>query len=250
MNERMAAFSLLIFFAMAWLPLGQQAFMVDHWMKIGAFLAPILVFAGFKSRAESATPWATDVALMAYLLTASYLIHQVEEHWVDLLGRQYPLYEFLNNLIATLFGDDKYGILTRSGIFYINAGMVWTTGFLAILTSPKQIFPALAMAGIMLINGLAHMLNALITIEYNSGLATGLVLFLPLSIIFYRTLLKSGVASVRLIAAAIAWGFLGHVLLFAGLFASNVFGLVPAIAYYSALILWGFVPVLVFREKQ
>ena len=106
MDLRIAAISLLIFFTMAWLPLGQQAFMVEHWMKIGAFLAPILVFVGFKERSASATPRAADVALMAYLLTASYLVHQVEEHWVDLLGREYPLYQFLNGLIATLFGDE------------------------------------------------------------------------------------------------------------------------------------------------
>lgn len=250
MNQRIAAISLLIFFILAWLPLGQHAFMVDHWMKIGAFLAPILVFAGFKARGEATSPWTTDVALIAYLLTASYLIHQVEEHWVDLLGREYPLYEFLNGLIATLFGDDKYGILTRSGIFYVNAGMVWTAGFLAILTSPKQIFPALAMAGIMLVNGIAHILNAVITVEYNSGLATGVLLFLPLSIVFYRAMLKSRAANVRLIIAGIIWGFLGHVILFAGLFASNVFGLVPVQIYYVALILWGALPVFVFRNAQ
>lgn len=248
MNQRIAAISLLIFFAMAWLPLGQQAFMVDHWMKIGAFLAPILVFAGFKARGESTAPWTTDVSLIAYLLAASYLIHQVEEHWVDLLGREYPLYEFLNGLIATLFGDDKYGILTRGGIFYINAGMVWTAGFLAILTSPKQIFPALAMAGIMFVNGIAHILNAIIAVEYNSGLATGLLLFLPLSIVFFRAMLKSGAANVPLVAAGLAWGFLGHVILFAGLFAANVFALVPVQLYYVVLILWGALPVFVFRN--
>jgi hypothetical protein len=250
MNQRIAAISLLIFFAMAWLPLGQQAFMVDHWMKIGAFLAPILVFAGFKARGESTALWTTDISLIAYLLAASYLIHQVEEHWVDLLGREYPLYEFLNGLIATFFGDDHYGILTRSGIFYINAGMVWTAGFLAILTSPKQIFPALAMAGVMFVNGIAHILNAIIALEYNSGLATGLLLFLPLSIVFFRAMLKSGAANVPLIAVGIVWGLLGHVILFAGLFAANVFALVPVQLYYVVLILWGALPVFVFRNAR
>ncbi|MEL6363084.1 MAG: HXXEE domain-containing protein [Pseudomonadota bacterium] len=247
MNQRMAMLSLFAFFAMSWLPLGQQAFMVDHWMKIGAFLAPILVFAGFKGRGNATTPWTEDIALMAYLLAASYLVHQVEEHWVDLLGRQYPLYEFLNGLIATLFGDDKYGVLTRPALFYVNAGMVWTAGFLAILTSPKHIFPALAMAGIMLVNGVAHVLNAVIAFEYNSGLATGLIIFVPISIIFYRAMLRSGAANAKLITAAIIWGFLGHVILFAGLFAANVFSFVPVEIYYVALILWGALPTLVFR---
>lgn len=249
-NKRVAALCLLIFFTMAWLPLGQQDFMVAHWMKIGAFIAPILVFAGFNSRDNSNQPWVSDVALVSYLLASSYLIHQVEEHWVDLLGRHYPLYDFLNDLIARLFGEDKYGILTPSGIFYINAGMVWTAGLSAILASPKHIFPALAMAGIMLVNGVAHILNAVIALEYNSGMATGLILFLPLSLLFYREMLSTGTASRQLIFFGILWGFLGHVILFAGLFASNVFGLVPEVAYYIALILWGILPSLVFRPHK
>ena len=218
-NKRVAALCLLIFFTMAWLPLGQQDFMVMHWMKLGAFIAPILLFAGFNSR-------------------------------VDLLWRHYPLYDFLNDLIARLFGEDKYGILTPSGIFYINAGMVWTAGLSAILASPKHIFPALAMAGIMLVNGVAHILNAVIALEYNSGMATGLILFLPLSLLFYREVLRSGAATRQLVFFGVLWGFLGHVILFAGLFASNVFGLVPEIAYYITLILWGILPSLVFRPHK
>ncbi|MEM6411965.1 MAG: hypothetical protein AAF683_10570, partial [Pseudomonadota bacterium] len=62
-------------------------------------------------------------------------------------------------------------------------------------------------------------------------------------------LLKSGAANIRLIGAAIMWGFIGHVILFAGLFASNVFELVPLGLYYCVLILWGVVPTIVFREK-
>jgi len=245
-----AAISLLAFFAMAWLPLGQQSFMVDNWMKIGAFLAPVLIFFGFKTRSDKTSSWTSDVSLFACLLTASYLVHQVEEHWVDLLGRQYPLYAFLNGLIASFFGDDKYGILTREGIFYINAGMVWTAGFLAILTSPRQVFPSVAMAGIMLVNGIAHILNAVIAFEYNSGLATGLVLFLPLSILFYRAMYKSGTVRARLLIAGVLWGFVGHLLLFGGLFASHVFGLIPVPIYYVALIAWGVVPSLTFRSKS
>ncbi|MEM8976822.1 MAG: hypothetical protein AAGD43_32635, partial [Pseudomonadota bacterium] len=89
-NQMLASLSLLAFFALTWAPLGQHAFMVDHWMKVGAFVAPIVVFFGFKARHNSARPWSIDIGLFACLLTASYLVHQVEEHWVDLLGREYP----------------------------------------------------------------------------------------------------------------------------------------------------------------
>ncbi|MEM7612749.1 MAG: HXXEE domain-containing protein [Pseudomonadota bacterium] len=214
-------------------------------MKIGAFIAPLVVFFGFNARDEASSPWSVDVRLIACLLAASYLVHQVEEHWVDLLGREYPLYDYLNGLIANLFGEDKYGVLDRSGIFYINAGMVWTAGFLAILTAPSRIFPALAMAGIMFVNAIAHVANALATISYNSGLATSLVLFLPLSIVFFVRTHRAGLANAKLLLAAVLWGFVAHAILFAGLFASVVLGLVPVPAYYIGLIIWGALPAVV-----
>ncbi|MEM9396510.1 MAG: HXXEE domain-containing protein [Pseudomonadota bacterium] len=239
-----SATSLLCFFLLAWVPMGQQEFLIDHWMKLGAFIALIILFFAFKRRDPLSTKWSTDVFLMACLLTASYLAHQVEEHWVDLLGREYPLYDFLNSLIASIFGEEKYGILTRSGIFYVNAGMVWTAGFLAILTSPSRLFPSLAMAGIMLVNAIAHVVNALATLSYNSGTFTAIVLFFPFSIAFFVSMYRANEASLSLILWAVAWGFLGHVLLFGGLFAANVLGLVPIWAYYLALILWGVLPTL------
>ncbi|MEO0436059.1 MAG: HXXEE domain-containing protein [Pseudomonadota bacterium] len=249
MNSKISALSLACFFLLAWLPLGQQDFLIDHWMKLGAFIALIVIFFAFKLRDSDSPHWSEDVLTMACFLTAAYLVHQVEEHWVDLLGREYPLYDFLNGLIAALFGEDKYGVLTRSGIFYVNAGMVWTAGFLAILTGPKQIFPSLAMAGIMFVNAVAHIANAIATFSYNSGSFTALTLFIPLSILFFRATYRSGAASLRLIIWAIVWGFFGHVLLFGGLFAANVFGFIPVWVYYLALILWGAVPTLAVRQR-
>lgn len=219
--------------------------MVDHWMKVGAFIAPVVVFFGFKLRDENSSRWPVDIGLMACLLAAAYLVHQVEEHWVDLLGREYPLYDYLNELIANLFGSEKYGILDRRGIFYINAGMVWTAGFLAILVAPKRPFPTLAMSGVMFVNAVAHVINAVLSTSYNAGLATSLVVFLPLSIIFFFGMYRASKASTPHILVALLWGFLAHVILFAGLFASVVHGLVPVSLYYAILILWGAVPTVV-----
>ena len=250
MNQSIAGVSLAIFFAMVWLPLGQHAFMVEHWMKVGAFLAPILVFAGFKVRTEASPPILNDIALMASLFASAYLVHQVEEHWVDFLGREYPLYDVLNSLIATYFGEEKYGVMTPTAIFYINAGTVWTIAFVAILLSPKQIFPVLAIAGLIFVNGIAHILNAIAGMAYNSGLGTSILIFLPLSILFFRALLNSGAVSLALVGAAVLWGFLAHILLFAGLFAANVYGIIPEALYYVVLILWGLLPAFLFRAPS
>lgn len=248
--NRVLSISLLIVFAtMAWAPLGQQAFMEEHWMKVGAYIAPVLLFLAFNGRSVYEPKILSDVTLMACILTAAYLVHQVEEHWVDLLGRPYPLYDFLNTLIADVAGEERYGLLTPSAIFYINAGMVWTVGFTSILVSPKHAFPAISMAGLMIVNGVAHVLNGLAYQSYNSGLATGLLIFVPIGVLFYRRLLRDGMASRVMLGAGVMWGFLGHVFLFAGLFAANVYGMFPLSLYYSGLIIWGLVPMALFRNR-
>ncbi|MEM6535584.1 MAG: HXXEE domain-containing protein [Pseudomonadota bacterium] len=250
MDQRIASLWLIVFFAMVWLPLGQQDFMVEHWMKIGAYVAPILLFMGFKQRAGSDARIFTDVALMACVFAASYLCHQIEEHWVDLLGREYPLYDYLNSVIAGALGDDKYGVMTPSAIFYVNAGTVWTIALVSILAAPRHVFPVIAMAGLILVNGVAHIIAALVGFEYNSGLATSIVLFVPLSVLFFRALLASGQASPGRIGAGILWGFGGHVFLFGGLFAANIYGLFPVVIYYGLLIAYGALPIVLFRPAR
>ena len=248
MNRILSTSFLVVFALMAWVPLGQQAFMEEHWMKIGAYIAPVLMFLAFHRRRVHEPRILSDVTLMASLLTAAYLLHQVEEHWVDLMGRPYPLYDFLNTLIADVAGEDRYGVLTPSAIFYVNAGMVWTVGFVSILVSPKYVFPAIAMAGLTIVNGVAHALNGLAYQSYNSGLATGLLIFIPVGILFYRRLLRDGMASRTMLGAGLLWGLLGHVFLFAGLFAANVYGMFPVSLYYAGLIIWGLVPIALFRR--
>lgn len=137
-DERWALVSLLAFFSMHWVPLGQQGFLAQHWMKLGGLVAPLLMFFAFTARSIAAGPWWIDVRLAALLLTAAYMLHQVEEHWIDLLGRRYPLYELLNQMLAN--------------------------------------------AGIVLVNAVAHMAQALASWAYNPGLATAVLLFLSLSI--------------------------------------------------------------------
>ena len=244
MSNRLAATVCIAgFLALAWLPLGPHVFMESHWMKVGAFLAPLILFAAFLRRESSESPWLADLALMASVMLAAYLVHQVEEHWVDILGREYPLYDTLNTLIANLLGDDRYGAMTRSAIFYINAGSVWTIGFSAILAAPKRVFPVVCLASLLLVNGVAHVLYAFGSFAYNAGLLTSVLLFVPLSVAFLVTQSRAGAVSRIAIMAGIGYAVLAHVVLFAGLFAANVYGIVPVEFYYGVLIALGVAPV-------
>ena len=249
MDQRWSGVFLAIFFALAWLPFGQQDFMVEHWMKVGAFVAPILLFMAFRQRGANRSNLFGDVSLMASVFAAAYLLHQVEEHWVDLLGREYPLYDTLNRLIANVAGDDKFGVMTPQALFYINAGTVWTIAFLAILASPRLVFPALAMAALMFVNAVAHIVVGIVQFGYNSGLATSIILFLPLTLLYFHTQLRMGRATWPMVTASLFYGVVGHFFLFAGLFAANVYGVVPVGLYYLGLIGYGVLPMGLFRPS-
>lgn len=248
-NSKLAFLAILFFFAAIWLPMGQTQFLAEHWMKIGTYIAPILIFLGFKIREGSSDAVLSDVRFISLLMAAGYMAHQFEEHWIDLLGRHYSMYDFLNVMAAQVFGDDKYGIVKPVTILYINTGLVWTVAFLAIHLSPSRIFPALAMAGLMAINGLVHIFRAVTSLEYNPGLLTSIVVFLPLSLSFFGALRKSGHVSTGLIVNAVAWGFACHLVLFAA-FAASVIGVFPFAAFYAFVIAVGFSPALLFRSKK
>ncbi|MEM1164667.1 MAG: HXXEE domain-containing protein [Planctomycetota bacterium] len=245
-----AAACLVVFFVLMWLPLGHRDFLVEHWMKVGAFFAPLMIFFGLLGRSGRGDSWLRDTRFVAIVLTAAYLVHQVEEHWIDLLGRVYPLYELLNRLLQDAFGDEAYGVMTPEAIFVINTSVVWLAGFLAILLAPRHLFPAVALAGIVLVNGVAHLIQALVSLSYNPGLLTACVLFLPLASAAIWSLLTSREARPMHVGAGIAWGVASHVVLFAGLVASGVFEVIPVWMYYAALVACALAPALMFRSSM
>ncbi|MEM9783974.1 MAG: HXXEE domain-containing protein [Pseudomonadota bacterium] len=249
MNDRIAMLSLAVFYAALWLPLGQQAFLAEHWMKIGTYAAPLLLFVAFTARDPADPPRLDDVRLVAVVMAAAYMAHQYEEHWIDLLGRVYPLRQVLNDMLSAAYGPEAASAMTPEALFIINTSIVWLIALLAVLRAEAQVFPALAMAGIMAVNGTGHIVAALVSLSYNPGLLTGILLFLPLSLAFYATLLRRGMATFAMVAAAIGWAVAAHVLLFAGALAANVLGLIPVGLYYAMLIGFGILPLALFRSQ-
>lgn len=237
------------FFAALWAPLGHRAFLELHWMKIGAPLALLTMWLGLSSRRQPGAArrglprWDHDERLLACLLTAAYLVHQIEEHWVDLLGRRYPLYEILNELLAGAFGAAADGAMTPAAIFFVNTTLVWLTGFLSIWRGGG--FAVDALAGVVTVNGIAHIVQALATGTYNPGLATALSLFAPLAFAAARGRRAASATTARRLGLGALWGLAAHALLVAGVVASNVHGVVPTTAFYAVLATWGALPALI-----
>ncbi|MEM1337190.1 MAG: HXXEE domain-containing protein [Bacteroidota bacterium] len=174
--------SIGLLFLLLWMPMGQYDFLVNHWMKIGVYAIPFLgigIFA-FKRNQEKER-LNEEPRFLAMLMLLIYIVHQFEEHWIDLYGNTYAFYAFNNNFILDKLGEPDSIILplTKESVFVINTSLVWLTGLLAIAKSPRHLFPFFAMAGIIVINGLVHSIAAVVTFSYNPGLLSALVIFLP-----------------------------------------------------------------------
>jgi hypothetical protein len=99
-----------------------------------------------------------------------YMVHQFEEHAGDRFRK------YVNEHTA------HCEALTKNGTFVINSVGVWGLDilmiYLAVFVNPMY---ALAAFYLPLINGTTHIVQSIIRREYNPGLWTSIVLFLPLA---------------------------------------------------------------------
>lgn len=143
-----------------------------------------------------------------WVLLFVYLIHQFEEHGVDLFGRVYFFHEYARSVL------EPRGLeLTPMALLRINTLAVWFAFLLAIWGGRRFTWPGLAAAGLVLTNGLFHIAIALSRAEYNPGLVTAIVLFLPISILYFRLIPTECGHGRRAVAAGIAFGVASHALL-------------------------------------
>lgn len=247
-----AALLLSTFFAFLWLPLGQTPFLVANWMKLGAYCAPLLMGVALALRPAGQQNPGQDRQLLAVLLLALYMVHQAEEHWIDLTGQHYAFYAAANALLRSLCGPTLHqpNPMSPASIFVINTTLVWLVGALAILRARTHIFPLLALTAITLVNGLAHVLAGMLRLAYNPGLATALVLFLPSALLVYHRLRQQNPAFSRQIMASIGWAGACHALMIAGVLASAGYNLVPVWLFWAALVAMAALPSLLFRPAR
>lgn len=136
-----------------------------NWAYGGALAALVLV--ALTPVLAGALPTAV---LLAYLGLPAYMLHQLEEHDGDRFR------QFVNAVL----GPARRG-LTVADVFVINIAGVWATFTAALLAaalvaSGWGVFIAWA----LLVNGLVHVAQAVRMRRYNPGLATSVLLFLPL----------------------------------------------------------------------
>jgi len=250
-NQNFLTASITLLFILLWMPMGQYEFLVHHWMKIGTYSIPFIGIGLFAFREKELSP-KSNLRFLALLMLVAYIIHQFEEHWVDIYGNVYAFYTFNNNFILTNLGEPDSAIkpLTRESIFIINTSLVWLIGILAILRSPKHLFPFFAMAGIIVVNGFVHIIAGIATQVYNPGLLTSIVIFIPLYFWLTTKLRHLTENYKKLVLGGLIWAILAHVIMVAGLLAANWFKIIPEYIYRAILIGWSILPIAVFRNHK
>ena len=109
---------------------------------------------------------------LVYLQLPIYMLHQYEEH----AGDRFRLW--VNNMLG--HGQE---VLTPIATFWINSLLVWVLDFVALyLACFVNLSLGLIAIYLPMLNAWGHIIPALIKKQYNPGLATSVIVFLPVGI--------------------------------------------------------------------
>jgi len=153
-----------------------------------------------------------DLVWLSWVATAVYLLHNVEEYGIDLLGRTYAF----PTTSCAMFGKLPYPDCPVPPLFFVsvNVPMFWFVGPIAALLSRRHPLVGLTLYGVIFINAVGHIVSGLVTgTFYNPGLLTALLLFLPLSVWVAYALFGRNGLSYKALTFLIAWGIVAHAIL-------------------------------------
>ena len=146
----------------------------------GALVILVLLFGSDMLRSDPASSRWRDHVWLSWMAVVVYLVHNVEEYGIDLLGQSHA---FPAELCAN-FGFPTLAECPVPPSFFlaVNIPLFWIVGPIAALLSRRHPLVGLALYSVIFTNGLVHVLTVLRTGQpYNPGLLTAVVLFLPLS---------------------------------------------------------------------
>jgi hypothetical protein len=145
---------------------------------IAAVVLLILLFSTNRLRSGLKQSRWRDLSWLSWLAAALYLIHNVEEYGVDLLGQFHAFPQFM---CATL-AQPAYPSCPIPAPFYlaVNLPLFWVGAPVAAILSRRHPILGLSVYGVIFVNALTH-LGAFVRSGYNPGVLTALILFLPVS---------------------------------------------------------------------
>ncbi len=144
----------------------------------------------------------SERALFAALLVI-YFIHQIEEHLWPGGFRQFADAHMFHS------GNDNWPV-NIDGVALVNTAFVWLPIALAAFFPQTLRWVGLAWVGLMLINGIIHIVTTIRLRIYNPGLVTSIVLFLPFTIYVLVLEVERGALSGADVGLIALYGVLLH----------------------------------------
>lgn len=232
-------------FALLWWPLGQSGYLLANWPFLGlagglalAFALAILAAGGIPMRARE---------MVMLTLLVLYLFHQFEEHGVDLMGQRFAFQADINALVGRRFGCAAGSLCPFDPpiIFAVNTALVWWTLGLLVLVGTRSLVADLCGVALLVVNAATHVVAAALTREYNPGLATAVVLFVPGGLFAIWALRQSYAAGLLgALTVGFAYGVALHAALLAGVYLEAVRKLLPMPTLLALFVAIGTVPAL------
>lgn len=144
---------------------------------------------------------------LIYLQLPIYMLHQYEEHYGDRFRK------WVNHMI----GHDRE-VLTPIATFWINSLLVWGLDLIALyLACFVDLSLGLMAMYLPTLNAFGHMVPAIIKKQYNPGLITSVILFIPVGITSIYLVSRASGATLEdhllgfAVAVAIHAGIIVHV---------------------------------------
>lgn len=185
------------------------------WIGLGAAgLLLILLTTNALRSDRSVSRW-RDLVWLTWAAVFAYLVHQFEEHGIDAYGRAYAFHGFLCAEFG--FANPANCPVPVSFITAVNITAVWVAGPLSALLATRWPIVGLSFFAIPAVNLFAHTVPAIAHQAYNPGLVTGLVLFLPLSLLAFATAITRYHLGVRAVLATLFAGMVMHAILMGSL---------------------------------
>jgi hypothetical protein len=183
-----------------------------------------------------------DPVWLGWLAAPLYWFHQLEEYSLPVLGFSGSA---IQEGVCKAMGYPAYPDCPIPLAYYplVNIALMWVGAPLAAYLGRRNIAIGLSFWGLVLANGVLHVVSAIAARSYNAGLLSGLFLFVPLSVWVIYACGISGPYSGKVVGLAFGAGILAHIFLGAGygLLKIGAIGSAGLLAYAVAL---GFSPIL------
>lgn len=181
------------------------------WIGLGLAVILLLGLTFGDMRGDRTVPRTRDMVWLAWAATAAYLLHQFEEHGIDAAGVPYAFRGALCMRFG--FANATACPIPESFITAVNIPAVWIAGPIAALLGRRWPAIALSYFSVPAVNAFAHIGPALAAGDYNPGLLTAVLLFLPLSLWALRIALRRPDLGWRIVTATIGGGIVIHAVL-------------------------------------